>query len=1173
PLEHEIAVARAQCGVPLQTTIVKHLVQVAAWGFDPVETELGASDIVDEGSFRSELEKLTGIPAQTLLDHLEILGPDQPDLVPFRDVLIAGIRSINPHPSSLPAFWRTIISIRQLQGILLFTAATEWLEARQKAGEPIVDPTHELWWKLLNHRVCLAFALPPEFVPGQVEYGKRCFETARAWMQRGMDLDDPDLAEVFSTEPVAYSIVSPYLWPSKAADATLAPPAAAKKTKKVTSGSANVKLKLPGVQQHHQRDSPIPVSVDPHQLADPYAAIAAAQMDQRGQQGAAMNAGGSPLVGAGGAGAVRPSPTVGAGSGFGNAAKGATADIGGASTARKRTADDLASGGGSTRAGGRGNGGAAEKKKRSKAACASCKSVKQKCEGPPYVPCRRCELYKLECKFPPGTKTIPRPPDSPAAETSSSEPAVLSRMEKLLFEMTTRMRTVESALHINPSANAADDDSVDAFPHRDRSPSPHSSEDGNDTDDNASVTRHLAASANPLHEINATIDSIQGAPAPRMSVMEMSDYGSPDVLRRGVLNPDECQQLFDFFFASLHPWVMMLSLDEDRNAMAVRTKSPLLFHTILLLATAYSSPFPQQLHLTLVTFLNAILAPQLLNPQPHELTTDFLRAIDLLNLYKPTQFGARRLEGLDDKDAMRHSKLNGLASWMLQGILARTAERLDLKDVVSKFSRAYSASASGQPIPKDLLRDLRLYYWLLSNDVHGNVQSGRRCNMEGAQALTTTRLFSSLALQPFDVRLAASVEMFEVARPILRSYSYERTRRIPKPDLERYNQGMRSFDDTWIPALIRQLGVDPLAMTVISPFREFITLQFHVTCYTSWKSTRMYASSDGSSSEGRPSSSSDNRPKRMRTDGPRSLNDWEYEGIQRLVKSAEFLLFSLSEESRVVGQWRKVQWEEAERSDGWRKLILDDQMVEQSKWGMDAITCVAYAFPMTFLTKLIGEGLMTANLVVNRTPTPQPPWLYTQKLPRLLELGAAFLDAVATNDLHPSRAQANVVRMLLETGVKGRLPSPTANNAPISLAGAAASFAPGQAQQQRVQQAPAAYPPAAPPSWSTSQPPPPGQVYGAGAGIYATVPPNSNPTPPTASAVPMDDALGLVLNDFEPLFGESWQWGFGPSSAGPQTMPTPQTSRLTPAALGQPGSDVDWSAVSALTNPLAPPPN
>lgn len=161
------------------------------------------------------------------------------------------------------------------------------------------------------------------------------------------------------------------------------------------------------------------------------------------------------------------------------------------------------------------------------------------------------------------------------------------------------------------------------------------------------------------------------------------------------------------FFASLHPWIMMLSLDDDRDAMAVRDKSPLLFHTILLLSTAYSTPFPSQLHLTLVTFLNNILAPQLLNPQPHELTTDFLRALDLLNIYKPVQFGARRAEGHDDTEAMRVSKVNGLASWMLQGILARTAERLELKETVSKFARAYSASASGAPVPKELLRDLR----------------------------------------------------------------------------------------------------------------------------------------------------------------------------------------------------------------------------------------------------------------------------------------------------------------------------------------------------------------------------------------------------------------------------------------------------------------------------------
>lgn len=151
--------------------------------------------------------------------------------------------------------------------------------------------------------------------------------------------------------------------------------------------------------------------------------------------------------------------------------------------------------------------------------------------------------------------------------------------------------------------------------------------------------------------------------------------------------------------------------------MSVRARSPLLFHTILVLSTSYSSPFPSQLHTTLVIFVNNILAPQILNAQPHELNTDFLRAIDLLNLFKITQFSTRRAEGKDIAESVRASKVNGLASWMLQGILARTAERLDLQNVLSKFSRAYSASASGAKIPKDIIADLRLYYWLLSNDV------------------------------------------------------------------------------------------------------------------------------------------------------------------------------------------------------------------------------------------------------------------------------------------------------------------------------------------------------------------------------------------------------------------------------------------------------------------------
>ncbi|GAA5916912.1 hypothetical protein JCM5296_000615 [Sporobolomyces johnsonii] len=587
-----------------------------------------------------------------------------------------------------------------------------------------------------------------------------------------------------------------------------------------------------------------------------------------------------------------------------------------------------------------------EKKTRSKAACSSCKSVKQKCEGPPYVPCRRCELYKLDCQFPPGTKTIPRPPEaSPSATagapTGEPSPAVAQK----LFEIATRLQSIESALHINHHGPSSPPNHL----HTSTTPSHHagsvsaaSSDAGdNDVDDGTSA---VAASANPINEINATIESICGQTG-RHVVPGAEDYGAPDVLRRGVLAPQECQDLFDFFFASVHPWLMNFSLDTDRDALSVRQSSPLLFHTILLLATAYAPSFPSQLHLTLVTFTNNILAPQILSPQPHELTTDFTRAINLLNLYKPVQLGPRRAEGKDDAEAMRASKVNGLASWMLQGILARTAESLELSSTISKFARAYSASAAGTPIPAPLIRDLRLYYCLLWQDIQGNVQSGRRCNMEGAQALTTTRLFSSLHLQPYDVRLAASVEMTEIARPILRSFSYERTRRIPKPDLERFNAGMRSFDETWLPVLIRQLAVDPLALTVVCPFREFISLQFNATCYVSWKSSRMYASSDGGASDGgRPGSSSSDKMRKVREGGARGLNDWEWEGLGRCVKAAEMMVFTLSEESRIPGAWRNVQWEEAERSDGWRKLVLDDQMVEQSKWGMDAIVSLAFAF-------------------------------------------------------------------------------------------------------------------------------------------------------------------------------------------------------------------------------------
>ncbi|KAM0787397.1 hypothetical protein ACM66B_003482 [Microbotryomycetes sp. NB124-2] len=710
-----------------------------------------------------------------------------------------------------------------------------------------------------------------------------------------------------------------------------------------------------------------------------------------------------------------------------------------AATARKRSATTAKRTSTTTNTKGKAAGTAGDKdrKTRSRLACHECKATKQKCDGPSRIPCRRCELYNLECKFTTKTGVISAPTGAtgPSSATASGNNPVVAQK---LYEIAARLQSIESALHIQQGISPKSHDHAGESSHfsshiaHSDDDQAASSADEMDHDDAASTRTKGHSnndSYNPMSEIHQSMTALGTATTPRGTAID--DYGAPDIIRRGILTAEECQELFDFFFASLHPWVMMLSLDEDRNAMGVRSRSPLLFHTVLVLSTSYSTPFPSQLHITLVTFVNNIFAPQILSPQPHELTTDFLRALDLLNLYKMTQFATRRAEGMDVAEAMRASKVNGLASWMMQGILARTAERLDLASVVQKFSRAYSASSNGKAISSELIKDLRLYYWLLSNDVHGNVQSGRRCNMEGAVALTTTRLFSSLHLQPYDVRLAASVEMFEIARPILRSTSYERTRRIPKADLERYNVGMAAWEDFWVPVLIRELTVDPLALSVMCPFAYFITLVYNASAYVSYKRNHAYPSDTETTEKGHPTSSvrrgvKDDEASGSGTkrDGPRELTQWEHDTLSRSVQAAEGLIFTLSEESRVPGAWRKVQWEEAQRSDGYRKLTMDDTVVALSKWGMDAITCVAYIFPLVFLCKLVNDGLLTADLVLLHRPAAQPAWDYPQKLPRLLELGASFLEAVAINLEHPATSQAHVLRALLDAGIKGYQSSP-----------------------------------------------------------------------------------------------------------------------------------------------------
>lgn len=583
-------------------------------------------------------------------------------------------------------------------------------------------------------------------------------------------------------------------------------------------------------------------------------------------------------------------------------------------------------------------------------------------------------------------------------------------LQQTLNDIATRLQSIESALQLRAYASPEDPSRRSQSPYDMEMDNYNSRVERDDFDqelDNKFDSRlgsstpqtragERADRSNPLQEVNETIERVLGVDedssiSKGRLATENSYYGDPDAIRRGLLNEAEVQGLFDFFFEQLHPWIMMLSLKDDTNAMEVRKRSPLLFHTILLLSTAYS-PTPSNLHMTLSTYVNNILAPSILSPRPETLTMDFLAAVDLLNIHKPVR---NVLPVGSEASEMLKTKVNGLASYILQGILARGAERLELSSVTNRFLRAHQLYiANGTPISTKVINDLRLYYWLLANDVHGNVQSGRRCNMIlSPTTLATTRLFASLRLQPCDTRLSAAVELFEVSRPILKTDSFERTRRIGRSDLEKFNAGMEAWDSTWRPILTRELQVDPLAMS-ISCFGEFITITYNASAFTAAKGT---------------------------TSG-NDINDWEWDCLNRSVRAAEALIFRLSEESRVKGAWRAVQWEEAERVDGYRRLLPDESIIESHKYAMDAVTCIMYIFPLIFLVKLFNEGMLTASLVVLSAPTQQPNFLSPNKLPRLLELGSAYLDGVASNLYHPAKQQAVVVRALLEAGLRGRPP-------------------------------------------------------------------------------------------------------------------------------------------------------
>lgn len=123
-------------------------------------------------------------------------------------------------------------------------------------------------------------------------------------------------------------------------------------------------------------------------------------------------------------------------------------------------------------------------------------------------------------------------------------------------------------------------------------------------------------------------------------------------------------------------------------------------------------------------------------------------------------------------------------------------------------------------------------------------------------------------------------------------------------------------------------------MTLLSPFRWFITLVMNASACTRFHD-RVKQSTEGSG----------DTPSSARGSGSNSssggLSRWEQEHLAKSVQAAESLIFTLSVESRVKGRWRQVQWSEAERADGFRRLIMDEAVISDFRYGLDAVLIVS----------------------------------------------------------------------------------------------------------------------------------------------------------------------------------------------------------------------------------------
>ena len=187
---------------------------------------------------------------------------------------------------------------------------------------------------------------------------------------------------------------------------------------------------------------------------------------------------------------------------------------------------------------------------------------------------------------------------------------------------------------------------------------------------------------------------------------------APDAVTRGFISLADCQALFDSFISNNGPWVFFLHPLVDAQAGVVRRRSPILFHTIILISLSYRPPNPANVSLyrAVSSLLDAILAPAIIAPQPEQLQTDFVRAMLLLLQFKPIQYNALALRGVRDPAVVeQRSRISVRSSFMMRGVILRASAFINLVSIAATFTRAF-AQRDSLPIPVQVLIDLRTLY-------------------------------------------------------------------------------------------------------------------------------------------------------------------------------------------------------------------------------------------------------------------------------------------------------------------------------------------------------------------------------------------------------------------------------------------------------------------------------